>query len=107
MTLELLSGPSIRNCDIAKHWTDRETTVRLTYYFLDGTSKTELQHYARDNTYFFEVPKLYPEIGRVLLAGVDVDGNPSSRWLLLEALQTVYREAKKPEPEPHAIVAAH
>ncbi len=107
MTLELLSGPSIRHCDIAKHWTDRETTVRLTFHFLDGSSKTELRHYARDDVYFFQVPKLYPQIGRVLLTGIDVDGNRSSRWILLEPLKTVYREAKKPESEPYAIVAAH
>lgn len=93
MSLELLSTPSLRNCDVVNDWDQRETSIRVTYYLADGSQKVVLSNFSKDHIFFNEKPEIYPHIGKALLKGTTVQGARASRWLELERLRTLYEEA--------------
>ncbi len=110
LTIELLSTPSFRNCDLENEWSKRETTVRVKYFLADGTTAVKLHHFARDETFFNQAPKIYASVGRALLRGVTIDGHQSNRWLELELLgdqlENVSRWASSSDaPAPSATAA--
>jgi hypothetical protein len=103
LTIEVLSTPSFRNCDVEKEWNRRETTVRVTYFLADGTTAVKLHHFARDETFFNQAPKVYAPAGRALLRGVTVNGHESNRWLNLELLVSLLADQSRwasPEVAP-------
>lgn len=89
-TLEVLSAGSFRDCDLDENWDKRETSVRVTLYRPDGSTRVRMSNFAIDDVFFNAEPAFYPQIGRVLLRGVDVDGTKSNRWLEIEALGSIY-----------------
>lgn len=105
-TIEILNTPNLRNCDLDRQWNTREMTIRVTYFFFDGSQKTELSYIAADPTFVNQPPKLFPLMGRALLVGIDSDGNARSRWLALEPLKTLYTEAAARQPEQHPVLAS-
>ena len=87
LTLELLSTPSYRDCDVERQWLKKETTIRLSYTRADGRRQVQLVHFASDDTLFDRAPTFYPSIGKALLRGVTADGTASNRWLPLAPLE--------------------
>ncbi len=103
MTLELLSTASFRDCNVAEHWSRRETSVRVTYHEPDGSTRVQLHHFANDDVHYAGELKLYAAQGRALLLGVTVDGRQSNRWLPLERLPALVAASRS---EPAALVAS-
>jgi hypothetical protein len=105
-TIEILNSPNLRDCDLDKHWKTREMTIRVTYFFFDGSQKTQLTHIAVDPTFVNQAPKVYPLMGKALLIGVDAEGNARSRWLALEPLKALYAEAAGRQAEQNPVLAS-
>lgn len=105
-TIEILNTPNLRDCDLDRQWKNREMTVRVTYFFFDGSQKTQLSHTAVDPTFVNQAPRVFPLMGKALLIGVDVEGNARSRWLSLEPLQALYAEAARRQTEEHPVLAS-
>ena len=107
LTIELLSTASFRNCDLESEWAKRETTIRVEYFLSDGTTAVNLHHFARDNIFFNQAPKVHAGMGKVLLKGIQVNGKQASRWLELEPLKKDnMRRAADPHADPPARVAS-
>ena len=106
MTIEILNTPNLRVCDLDQHWKTREMTIRVTYFFFDGSKRTYLTHTAVDETFINQPPKVYPLMGKALLVGVDVEGHARSRWLALEPLKALYAEAARNQTEQNPILAS-
>ncbi len=98
MTLELLSTASFRDCKLAEQWAVRETTVRVTYYFDDGATRTRLVHFADDDVFFDGQPRFYVGLGKALLRGVRQDGTAVSRWLELDLLPALIDGLRERQP---------
>lgn len=94
LTIEMLSTPSYRSCDVATHWDRRETTVRLTYSFPDGASKVKQLNYSSDDIFFDSEPRVFAHLGKALLRGINVDGEPVSRWIDVSPLKAIYEQAR-------------
>lgn len=106
MTLEILSGPSLRDCEPpVRSWRLRSTSIRATYFFADGSTKTKLVNFARDDVFFNDDPNIYASQGRALLRGIDSDGRGFSRWLPLDPLRSLYAQAMTVSPEPETLLA--
>lgn len=97
MTVELLSTASFRDCDVARHWATRETTIRVTFFAVDGTRRTRLVNYVSDDVFFDREPRFFAKQGRALLRGVRQDGTLVSRWLELEGLPELVAAHRAPE----------
>ncbi len=95
LTLEILSGPSLRDCDVVNRWDRRETSIRATYYLADGSSRTTLANFSDDHVFFNEQPAILAAAGRALLKGVTADGTAVARWLDLEPLGELYAAAAR------------
>lgn len=95
LTIEILSTPSFRNCDVTKEWSRRETTVRVKYFLPDGTTSVKLHHFARAEVFFNQAPKIYAGAGKALLRGVTVDGHQSNRWLSLKLLVSLLADESR------------
>ncbi len=63
-TIEILNTPNLRDCDLDQHWKTREMTIRVTYFFFDGSKKTHLTHIAVDPTFVNQAPRVYPPHGQ-------------------------------------------
>ena len=107
VTLELLSGPSFRDCDIRATWDRRETLIRVSYFFANGSTKTTLANFTNDLVFFNQSPTIYARLGKALLKGVTVDGNDASRWLPLEPLGELYAAVSGPAADGAAVLAAN
>jgi hypothetical protein len=105
-TIEILNTPNLRDCDLDQHWKTREMTIRVTYFFFDGSKKTHLTHIAVDPTFVNQAPRVYPLMGKALLIGVDAEGNARSRWLALEPLKALYADAAGRETEQYPVLAS-
>lgn len=107
-TVEILSGASFRSCDVLGDWDKRETSVRMTLFQPDGSTRVWMSNFAIDDVFFNGEPVFYPQIGRVLLRGVDLGGQDSSRWVDVEPMRTLYaqhvarRDADGARPAPAA-----
>ncbi len=97
MTVELLSTASFRDCDVARHWATRETTIRITFFSVDGSRRTQLVNYSTDDVFFDREPRFFASQGRALLRGVRQDGTLVSRWLELEGLPALVAEHRQAE----------
>ncbi len=84
LTLEVLSTPSFRGCDVARDWKLRETTVLARFVDAGGDSRTTMTSFARDEFFFDREPRVFPGLGKVLLRGRDFEGQAVSRWLALD-----------------------
>lgn len=93
MTLELLSTPSFRDCDIRSHWGKRETSIRVIYFRTDGSERIVLRNFAHDHIFFNGKPQFFPHLGKALLKGITVDGRQANRWMELTPLKELYAEA--------------
>ncbi len=49
-----------------------------------------LANFAIDDIFFDRAPTFYPQLGRVLLRGVGVDGRELNRWLEIDAMRPIY-----------------
>lgn len=92
LTMEVLSTPSLRGCDLQGEWDKKETTIRVVYFLSNGRRKVELHHFAKDDVFFNQAPSFYPTTGKALLSGIDFHGRGSSRWLELAPLKYLYQE---------------
>ncbi len=106
MTLEVLSTPSFRDCDVLVTWDRKETTVRATYFRADGSTRVVLNHLASGEVLFDAGARFFAAHGRVLLSGVDRHGRSSGRWLELDPLRSLYAAALERAPRPADLVAA-
>ena len=106
VSIEILNTPNLRDCDLDQHWKTREMTIRVTYFFFDGSKRIHLTHTAIDETFVNQAPKVYPLLGKALLIGIDVEGNARSRWLALEPLKALYAEAARNQTEPNPVLAS-
>lgn len=84
--LIMTSTPSFRGCDVKGSWQKKETTLRIEY----GDGRSQLFHWIGEH--LVESLRLHPATGRILVAGVDVEGAKASRWV-------DYRHGEGPMPE--------
>ncbi len=104
MTLEILSTASFRDCDVEQHWNKRETTARITRYRSDGEVRVRLFHFAQDDIFFNQRPRILAQAGKILLTGVTLDGRPASRWIFLPELA---RHQQQPPIGTGVLIAAN
>ena len=74
-TITLSNTPSFRSCDVRATWDQRETQLDIEY----TTGKKQRFHWIRNQR--IERLKLYREIGRILIVGVDANGAPNNKWV--------------------------
>ncbi len=85
-TLIMTNTPSYRNCDPGSSWDKKETTIRIEY----GNGKAQVFYWI--NSQRVERIIFYGGVGRFLVAGVDFQGEESSRWV-------EYRRVENPMPQ--------
>ncbi len=89
-SLTMASHANYRSCDVKKVWAEKETHLRIEY----ATGKAMVFHWL--GTGLVEQLKIYPELGKILVVGLDQQGRPASKWLQ-------YRDATtEPRPTPPA-----
>lgn len=74
-TVAMTNNTCFRSCKVRTHWDQKETTVRIDY----GNGKSRVFFWI--NNLLVEDVKLYPALGRILIVGMDPQGNPFSKWL--------------------------
>ncbi len=106
ITLEVLSTPSFRDCQVAESWSRRETTVLATLHLADGSTRTRMHFYGEDDVFFNRVPAVFPTLGKVLLKGETADGRISNRWLNLDSMAPWDRSRESKQALATAVLAA-
>ncbi len=71
----MTSTPSFRTCEVREDWDRKENTIRIEY----AGGRVRLFHWI--NTQLVETMTHYPQIGRILVAGVDAEGHAVSKWV--------------------------
>ena len=74
-SLRLASHANFRSCEVKKVWAEKESSLRIEY----ATGRSKLFHWFGAG--LVEQLKIYPELGRILVVGVDERGNQASKWL--------------------------
>ncbi len=85
-SLTLASHANYRSCEVKKVWAEKESSLRIEY----ATGKAKVFHWL--GTGLVEQLKIYPELGKILVVGLDEQGRQASKWLQ-------YRAATEP-PAP-------
>ena len=78
-SLKLASHANFRSCEVKKVWAEKESSLRIEY----ATGKSMMFHWF--GTGLVEQLKIYRELGRILVVGVDERGNQASKWLQYRA----------------------
>ncbi len=86
-TLVLTNWPSYRDCDLKKTWHKKEVTLRIEY----GHGKVKIVDWIDDQ--LVERMKVYSELGKILVVGIDSTGKAKNRWVQ-------YRKVENPLPAP-------
>lgn len=81
-TLVLTNWPSYRDCDLKKTWHKKEITLRIEY----GHGKIRIVDWIDDQ--LVERMKVYAELGRILIVGVDSAGEAKNRWVQYRKVET-------------------
>lgn len=81
--LTVESNPNFRSCDLKKAWDQKETTVRIEL----ATGKTLVYHWI--GTGLVHQLKVFPELERILVAGLDAQGVQVARWVQYRTVEEV------------------
>lgn len=101
-SLTLASHANFRSCEVKKVWAEKESSLRIDY----ATGKAMVFHWL--GTGLVQQLKIYPELGRILVVGLDEQGRQASKWLQyrpVEPRDAEPRDAVAPAPQAETALA--